>query len=179
MIRLDDGMDSIAENMIRKHLEEKEILLWAGRPYRGVASTLGTIFQPLFFIGIGIMLLIIPPRNEWRRHRQFFFGILALITGVGVFLVEVFRRQPFYGLTNERLIILIRFAPWRIQSYPLGLLANLSLEDSERGLGNITFDRVGTSRGPLRIRPLFYQIRNAREVYDLICKAQRDWKRQF
>jgi hypothetical protein len=180
----DTGVDKLAEQVIENYLENKETLIWAGRPYQGRVWKSKAFVYALWMIGLAIFTLLLPP-NKIRAPMipKSHFVTLLLLVGILItlwpLLIEpLFRRQLFYGLTNHRLLIVIRFAPGRAQSYPLGLLSNVSLEQSEDGLGSILFDRTGTSREPMRLRPVFYRIQNPQKVCDLISLAQREWKYQ-
>jgi hypothetical protein len=129
-----------------------------------------------------------------RSGAPFFFklwGIPFVLVGlyiiVGRFFVDAKRRETtFYALTNERVIIISGLFSRDVRTLSLQALSDINLSLKSDGRGTITF---GPSHplaswysglawpGAGRYRnmaPTFETIDNAKQVYELIRRAQRE-----
>lgn len=112
------------------------------------------------------------------------FVLLGLYIVFGRFIVDMLtRRKTFYGITNERIIIITGLFSQNVKSLNVRTLTDVSLSERGDGSGTITFGPVypmgrwmptggwpGAGRyGP----PAFEMIERAKEVYETIRRAQK------
>ena len=113
------------------------------------------------------------------------FVLIGLYLIFGRFLVEVWQRaKTYYGVTNERVLIVSGFFKRNVKSLSLRNLSDLSLSEGSNGEGTISFGGGGpfssTFGGfsawpgmPPYMGPRFELIADARSVYETIRGAQR------
>jgi hypothetical protein len=110
------------------------------------------------------------------------FVLVGLYMIFGRFFVDAkLRQRTFYGLTDQRLIIVSGLASRKVTSLNLQTLSDLSLAEKGDGSGTITFGAVQQTPWYPRRMAFFStpvpgsaleMIPNAREVYELIREAQ-------
>jgi len=95
------------------------------------------------------------------------------------------RRRTYYGLTNERIILISGLFSRQIKSLSLRTLSDVSLIERSDGSGTITFGPTlplfgafgamsGAWPGARQFGPpAFEMIADAKRVFDLIRKAQK------
>jgi hypothetical protein len=179
---------------LRELLEPGERLLWSGRPRLGLmlrASDAIAIPFSLFWCGFAIFW-------EWGvisidRAPWFFklWGIPFVAVGLylvfGRFVVDAYQRgRTFYGITDQRAVILIEGLRRTVRTLALQGLTEIEFAEGRGGRGTLTFgrDALGAYRGfALRgwpgsaaLAPSFEGIENASEVLRAIRKAQRALK---
>jgi hypothetical protein len=112
------------------------------------------------------------------------FVLVGLYFIFGRFLADGWQRaRTFYGVTNERILIVSGLFQRQVKSLSLRNLPELTLSERGDRSGSITFGQVpamygwlagsswpGTSR---QLPPSFELIENARQVYGQIQTAQR------
>jgi len=178
-----------SHSVIQPELSQKEQLLWAGQPQRGIALRPSDI-------------IMIPISLTWGGFAIFWgatvvssdgpiimklCGLPFLLAGVyliaGRFLLDAWQRsKTHYGVTSERIIIISDYFGRKIRSVNLRTLVDFTIKQkSDRG-GTITFEEAATTRwdnggmwGVRRRRslpPRFDMIPEARRVYQLIQEAQ-------
>jgi hypothetical protein len=180
------------KQIIESCLSPNERLLWFGMPRQGFflrASDIYTIPFSLMWGGFAIFW----ETTVVKSDAPFFFilwGIPFVIVGlyliVGRFFVDVRQRsKTFYGVTNERIIIVSGLFSRKIKSLNLRTLPDVTLEEKVNGSGTITFGSVSSftewNRGGFfRLRkarieavPRFEQIPQARNVYETIRNAHK------
>lgn len=180
-----------ADSQIRPELAAGERLIWSGRPRRGVKLRPGDVFLIPFSLMWGGFAIF------WEvsvivAGAPFFFtlwGIPFVLMGLylifGRFLVDArLRAKTFYGLTNERVIIVSGLFQRSIKSLDLETLTGISLtERSDRsgtislGPGHSLYAWFGQSSWPgvgQYSVPAFDSIEDAKAVYESIRDAQRD-----
>jgi hypothetical protein len=126
-----------------------------------------------------------------RSGAPFFFklwGVPFVLVGIyivlGRFFVDARQRQrTVYGVTNQRIVIIAGLFGRSIQSLDLNALPGLSLDEKASGQGTISFGAgqapyawlqgAGWPTGRARYAPCFDSIADARQVYELIRRAQR------
>ena len=110
------------------------------------------------------------------------FVLVGLYLIAGRFFYDARRRsRTFYGLTDERAIIVSGGTSRKITSLNLGTLSDVSLTEKPDGTGTITFGPAnpmawwtngmnwpGMPQGPA----CFELIPDAKDVYDLLRQAQ-------
>jgi len=113
------------------------------------------------------------------------FVLIGLYLAVGRFAIDAARRaRTSYGVSNERAIIISGLVQRRTESIDLRTLTEVSLTERSDRSGTVTFGHAhplilwfaafpgwpGTAGFVL---PRFEGISNAREVYDIIRRVQR------
>jgi hypothetical protein len=185
-----------AEDVIARELRRGEKLLWAGQP-RGGIRLRGT---DAFLIPFSILWTGFAVAWEatvlWSGAPLVFalFGIPFVLVGLyfvfGRFLVDAKQRaKTFYGLTEERAIIVSGLLTRKCKSLDLRTAADISLTERKDGSGTISFGPVhtvfawfgadGSGGWPgmeAYAPPGFAMIDRARGVYDLILATKHDAK---
>ncbi len=180
-------MDFEAQQAIQGDLNGSERLLWAGRPAQGV------LFRKSDALMIPFSLLWCGFAVNWEFSAAsmgadaFFllFGGVFVVVGLyfvfGRFIYDAMRRKKLtYAITNERVLIRSRT---NLQSLNLRTLSDVSVSESASGRGTIMlgptnpmamwhqgFSWPGMSQIPTQLEG----VENAREVFDILGKAQRD-----
>lgn len=122
----------------------------------------------------------------------FFFklwGIPFVLAGLyiifGRFIVDAKQRsKTYYGVTNERIIIVSGLFSRRIKSLNLRTLTDISLDEKTNGSGTISFGPTSATPwwsggmsfpgwGSQPPAPSFEMIQSAKVVYETIRNAQR------
>ncbi|MHA3770563.1 PH domain-containing protein [Verrucomicrobiota bacterium sgz303538] len=184
------------ETYLLPHLDPGERLLWSGQPRGGIRLRAQDVFLipfSLFWGGFAIfwevMALTATSKAPGPVGIVFpLFGLPFVVMGLylifGRFLVDArIRAKTFYGVTNERIIIISGLFSQQIKSLQLRTLTDVSLTQRGEGSGSITFGPThfmngffpaGSWPGTARYAPpSFDLIDGAKEVYDVIRSAQR------
>ncbi|MEM9365967.1 MAG: PH domain-containing protein [Planctomycetota bacterium] len=179
-----------AESQIKRELSSGEQLLWYGRPQLGIqlrASDALLIPASLLWGGFAIFW----EATAVMRGAPVFFvlwGIPFVLVGlhliVGRFFVDAKQRsRTYYGVTDERVIIVSGLFRRSVKSLRIDTLTDVALEEKADGSGTITLGPTspwnhwfGGSNWP-GTHPLtvssFEMIDNAREVDGIIRESQR------
>lgn len=179
------------KNILRAHLSSNENLLWAGQPRAGIVLRATDAFLIPFSLMWGGFAI------SWEltaltKHAPFFFklwGIPFVFIGLyfifGRFIADAkLRSNTYYGVTNERIIILSGLFSRKVKSLNLKTLTDVSLDEKLGGSGTITFGAINPMSwwysgmafpgwGPSPT-PAFELIQNAKSVYETIRNAQRE-----
>ena len=173
---------------LRSELQPGETLEWTGRPHPWRVFTPSDVY-------------LIPFNLLWGGFAIFWeAGVLALDTplifklwGVPFVLVGLYfifgrflysaweRRHTWYGVTNQRIIILTTTFGRRVRSFYFNMLPEIETRISASGRGTLLFGPPPSYRGfgwtfggGQRGRaPGFYDIPDARYVFDLISRHRR------
>ncbi len=183
-------MDPDASMIIMRELGPKESLLWAGRPARGIQFRGSDIFLvPFSLLWCGFAIFW--ESSVVTTNAPFFFklwGIPFVVVGLyfvfGRFWVDAMQRDStFYGVTNERIIILSKFLRSKTKTLNLRTLTDVSLTEKDDRKGSITFGAtplfyswLGATSWPgmgQQTVPQFEMIDDARSVYGIINDAQK------
>lgn len=177
--------------IISTHLLPDERLLWAGRPKRGFLLRAEDIWLIPFslvwsFIPISGLVSAISSGEGQMGIVNVLFLTMGFYLLIGRFLVDIWlRSRTYYGLTNERALIVNGLISSEARSINLKTLSDLKL--TQRGSGNGTielgkpkfsfFGARSTRAMPLPgtgqyVTPAFEMITDVRRVYDLIIQAQ-------
>jgi hypothetical protein len=188
-------------NPFQDVLDPGERLLWSGQPKQGV------LLQPrdalmipfsLMWGGFAVfwetMALNIPRHTHAGAQPPGaiawifpLWGIPFVLIGLYIIFGRFFydaavRKRTYYGITNQRLIILKTFFSRTLASYSYPTLAALNLSERGDKSGDIAFGNPnpmasfsgagwpGTGRYAV---PGFYLLPDARQVYNRIREAQK------
>ena len=182
-------LPELPEQILSSRLGQKEKLLWYGRPRQGI------FLRPkdAYLIPFSLMwggFAIFWEYGVVTSNAPFFFrlwGIPFVLVGLyliaGRFFVDAKQRsKTYYGLTNERIVIVSGIVSANVKSLQLRTLSDVSLAEGADGSGTITFGPTapwwsggngwpGTSRN---FSPAFESIAGAREVFERIRLAQKE-----
>lgn len=112
------------------------------------------------------------------------FVLVGLYMMVGRFFVDAIQRsKTYYGVTNERVIIVSGLLNRKIRSINLRTLTDISLDEKSDGSGTITFGAMNPASWwstdmSFQVRgqpflPSFELIPEAKKVYEIIREVQR------
>jgi hypothetical protein len=183
------------QHELRPELRPGERLLWSGMPRQGVIFRPIDLFLiPFFLVWAGVPTAAVlgflsgpSPPTIGVIVPVLFMAIGAYML-VGRFIVDARQRaHTFYGVTNQRILIIAAWWRRRTTSLKLGLLPDVTLTEGRNGRGSIQF---GSDRWPgaawfgggwpgsaQYMSPRFDLAENARAVYDTIIKAQAEASR--
>lgn len=184
------------EGFLSQHLDPGERLLWSGQPRGGIQLRGQDVFLIPFSIlwgGFAIfweyMALTQASKAPGPIGVVFpLFGLPFVAVGLyfifGRFFVDAYSRsRTFYGVTSERILIVSGLFSQQTKSLQLRTLTDVSLTQRSDGSGTITFGPThllnsffpaGAWPGAGRYAPpSFDLIERAKDVYDIVRKAQR------
>lgn len=177
------------DQVLSGQLGSGERLLWSGRPRQGVFLRPADAYLIPFSLMWG-GFAIFWEYSVLSSKAPFFFGIWGIpFVLVGLYLIagRFFadarqRAKTFYGLTNQRVIIVSGLFSRAVKSMQLRTLSDVSLSERADGSGTITFGPTapwwsGSAGWPGSARyapPAFDSITGAREVYERVRSAQKD-----
>ncbi len=184
-------MDNRAYRLIEQQLQPHESILWAGQPKQGLLlQRADAIMIPISLLWGGFALVW-----EYLAYRQgaplFFmlfgapFVVIGLYMMVGRFYFDARqRKQTYYGITNQRVILLSGARQQHVQSLELATLPGVSLTEFPGGSGAISFASsvplsggLGAMSWPGVARftgPRFNLIDNSNKVFRILRDAQRN-----
>jgi hypothetical protein len=187
-------MNYDAQMIIQKELDSGERLLWAGMPKQGTIFRGSDVFMVPFSLLWGgfaifweIMALQIPSENAGVVSIAFpLFGIPFVLIGLylifGRFIYDSKKRaKTFYGLTDQRAIIVSGLFSKDIKSLNLKTLSDVSLSEKADGYGTIIFGQEnqmmsmfmgGGFPGMGTTTPKFELIEGAKQVYNQLREQQ-------
>lgn len=179
------------EQEISRELSGSERLLWSGAPRKGIMLRGSDAFViPFSILWCGFAIF-------WEtmvviQGAPFFFmlwGIPFVVVGLyfvfGRFIVEAKQREKAcYGLTSQRIVIISGLFSRKVQSLNLKTLSEITYREKPDGSGTIAFG----ANNPLfaifggmswpgmsqYLPPCFDLIPNAKEVYEMVRRAQQD-----
>lgn len=175
---------------LQKELAPGESLLWSGRPRRGFllrGSDLLMVPFSLFWAGFAVFW----EYNVYNSGAPLFFMLFGgVFVAVGVYIVlgrfvvdAMKRKKTYYGVTDDRVMILTEFPVHRLKSLNLRTLSDVTFSNRSDGSGTITFGPQHPMAGWLTglswpgtrqyQGPMFEYIRNVRTAYQTIRDAQK------
>lgn len=112
------------------------------------------------------------------------FFLMGMYLTVGRFFIDVSTRaKTYYGVTNERIIIISGLFSRKVKSLNLRTLTDVSMDQKQNGTGTITFGPMNPAAawggmtwwpgGSAMMTPAFEMIPEVKSVYDVIRDAQR------
>ncbi len=183
-------IDPDASMVITAELGPRESLLWSGRPTRGIQFRGSDVFLiPFSLLWCGFAIFW--ESSVVTTNAPFFFklwGVPFVLMGLyfvfGRFIVDSMQRgKTFYGVTNERIIIVSRFLQRKTKSLNLRTLTDISLTEKSDGTGSIAFGAaspfyswLGGAYWPGMGRqsvPVFDMVDNVKMVYGIIIDVQK------
>ena len=188
------AFDDKSAAALRDLLEPGERLLWSGRPRLGLmlrASDAMAIPFSLLWCGFAIFwewgVVSIAQAPCFFKLWSIPFVALGLYLVFGRFVVDAYQRgRTFYGITDQRAVIMIEGLRRTVRTLALEGLAEIEFAEGRGGRRTLTFgrDALGAYRGlVLRgwpgsagLAPRFEGIENASEVLRTIRKTQRALK---
>jgi hypothetical protein len=185
-----------AETILSPQLDSGERLLWSGQPRGGLRLRGQDAFLIPFSIlwgGFAISWEYMAWTGAAKAHGPGagvfpLFGVPFVLIGLYLIFGRFFadaraRARTFYGVTNERIIIISGLFSQQTKSLQLRTLTDVSLTQRTDGSGTITFGSTpfmnsflpsGSWPGTGRYAPpSFDLIDSAKEVYDIIRSAQK------
>lgn len=189
-------LDESAEDVVGRELGQGEKRLWVGRPRQGIQLRGSDIFLIPFSLMWGGFAIIWEVMAIVKGAPWFFalFGIPFVLVGLylifGRFWMDARQRsRTVYGVTSERVIIITEPPARRVKSLNLDTLSDVSLTERRDGSGTITFGPLppfynwygGTGwpgMGYAEV-PCFDVADEARQVYEILCDAQRKARRRM
>ena len=186
---MDTTLNAETDSVIRGELASGERLLWDGHPTQGIMFRPADAFMIPFSLLWGGFAFFWEYEVMSTEKASWFFmlwGIPFVVVGlyfiVGRFLVDAKQRaNTFYGVTNQRIIIVSGILSKKIKSLSLRTISDLSLDEKSNGSGIISFGASSFptwwTRGmewpgmPSPV-PAFELSESARTVFELIRKAQ-------
>lgn len=183
-------MNDEAWQKIQDQLSPGESLLWSGRPPRGMRLTWWDLILVPFSLlwGGGVLFIAF---HVFSAGAPLFsqlivgaFAVMGVYIVFGRFIVDALRRgHTYYGVSNDRVLIVSEFPTSRVKSLGLSTLSDVTLSTKRDQSGSISFGPQdawagmfagsgwpGTGSQGSR----FERIENAKSVYDIIQKAKRD-----
>jgi hypothetical protein len=178
-------MERAPDEALRDLLDDGEKLLWTGRPRQGFFLRAADGFAipfSIFWTGFAVVWMVLAVK---AKNGLFLVGVPLLLIGaymmVGRFFVDAWQRaRTWYGLTNQRVLILSVFVRRNVKSLNLRALSAITLSERDDGVGSITFGPVPPSwpyrgaqmPGMSAQPPRFDNIPQARAVFDQIRSLQ-------
>lgn len=184
-------MSDIVEQALQRELNTGERLLWSGSPRRGLQLRGSDAFLIPFSLMWGGFAFFWEYTVVSSQKAPFFFmlwGVPFVLIGIyfiiGRFVVDSYQRsRTFYGVTDERALILSGVLTREMKSLSLRNLEGISMTERSDGSGSIIFGSInpmnamwyGTAWPGMnrRLVPAFELIDDVRKVYDLIKQVQR------
>lgn len=175
---------------IDSQLSSGERLLWSGQPRQGLFLRASDAYQIPFSLLWG-GFAIFWESSVILSGAPFFFmlwGVPFVLVGlymiIGRFFVDARQRdKTYYGVTNERIIIVSGLFNRKVKSLNLRTLTDVSLDEKSDRSGTITFGAANPmswwaggmsfSGWGQKLTPSFELIPEAKRVYEIIRNAQR------
>ena len=180
------------KRVIESQLSLGEQLLWTGRPRQGFLLRSSDAYMiPFSLLWFGFAVFW--ESSVWFTDAPIFFRLwgipfvcIGLYMVAGRFFVDrQMRANTYYGLTNERAVIVSGLFSQQIKSLSLRNVTDLSLDEKANGVGTIRFgpqiSQTLQASWPFgdnqqQASPSFELIPDSKKVYEIIRNAQRQLK---
>ena len=133
---------------VERQLSSGEKLVWSGQPRAGIqlrGSDAFVIPFSILWCGFAIFwesMVVRKGAPVFMRLWGIPFVLVGLYFVFGRFIVDAMvRGKTFYGISNERIIIITGLFSQEIKSLNLRTLTDVSLSERSDGSGTITFGR--------------------------------------
>lgn len=170
---------------LTSQLSPGESLLWSGQPKQGLVFRFSDIYyvSAAGFIAFWLSMLI--------RNGEPVFLLIFAVPGVSFavymntvryFVDSKQRAKTYYGVTNERVIIVSGLRSREVKTLLLKFITDLSIEERPDGRGTIKFGPPEPTTGFLTkfysrdadlVYPSFDLIPEAKRVYEIIRNEQK------
>jgi hypothetical protein len=177
---------------IQREIIAGERLIWTGQPRQGLRPTFeeqgGVNFAVAgFFVFWLVMVASITLDNLWDVEGR--FNLRVLIAGLVFFAFgsalldfvagydAVDRQHTFYGLTDQRIILISGILRPNLRSFLLHDLQRTEVEVQDNGSGTISFKDVSYTWRGASIVPSFAKIENVEWIHDLVRRAKEQPQR--
>ncbi|KRE82896.1 hypothetical protein ASG75_15245 [Rhodanobacter sp. Soil772] len=180
------------DQKLRPELARDERLLWSGMPGQGLRWRAGDWFTVPFTLFWLYMVVFGTSRHGFQADQPPLYlrpeGIPFVLVGVymlvGRFLVDWYQRtRTYYGLTDQRVLILGGLFNRQVKSLTLATLSDITFDVRSNGSGTITFGPGASTsswfgrsswRGTNNQQaPAFDMIQDVRRVYAMTREAQQ------
>ncbi len=179
------------DQKLRPELARDERLLWSGVPQPGLRWRASDWFAVPFTLFWFYMVMFGTRHGVQAEQPPLYltaegmpFVLVGLYMLVGRFFVDWYQRtRTYYGLTDQRVIILNGLFSRQVKSLPLATLSDISLSERSNASGSISFGPVAaavswfgrSSWSGMNNRqvPAFDMIEGVRKVYALIRETQQ------
>jgi hypothetical protein len=180
-------MDFQAEQTLRAELGRGERLLWSGRPRQGVRLRASDGFMVPFSLlwgGFAIFWEAMALRQS-KSPLFVLWGIPFVLIGiyliVGRFFVDSYQRaRTYYGVTDQRVLILSGLFTRRTTSIALQNLGEVSVAERSDRSGSIVFGVPHATHtawwgggGEGKAAPMFDLVDDVRQIYNAVRDAQQ------
>jgi hypothetical protein len=176
------------QQIIKSEISSSEQLLWVGRPRQGIFFRPTDVWAiPFSLLYLGFLVFV--SLNLWSDNSDMFsilLGVILLFFGLYLVIGRFFdnyltRKKTYYGITNERIVIVSGIFSQQTKFIDLEGLNEITFEETSNGLGTITFGReeivesgwLSTRENQVISAPKFEQIPQAKNVYEIIRNAQK------
>ena len=185
-----DTMDINSTTKLQREITSRETLLWAGRPKQGIILRGTDAFMiPFSFLWGGFAIFW--EYGVYTSGAPIFFllfGSVFVVVGVYMIIGRFFadaikRKDTYYGITSDRLLILSEFPVRNLKSLSLTTLSDITFSENANGYGSISFgpqhpmaSMMGGMSWPGMGQyqsPNFELIDSVKPVYDKIREAQK------
>ena len=180
--------------VVQSELGRDERLLWAGKPVGGIRlQAEDFIMIPFSIMWAGFaffweFMALMSDAPFFMKLWGIPFVLVGLYMLVGRFVVDALQRShTYYGVTDQRAIIITGSPGKNVQSIMLHTLSDVGLRTGRGDKGTITFGsypfwapfstNVSWPGMKRYTPPVFLMIRGARDVYDIIKQAQMEARR--
>ena len=172
-----------AQRVLGAELGPGERLVWSGRPQQGLMlRPSDALFIPFSLMWGGFAFFWeYSVLNSKAPVFMALWGIPFVLVGiyliVGRFFVDAQQRtKTWYGITDERALIVSGLFSKQVKSLPLATLTELTLSERADGSGTITFGPAANSWMASggwpgmreKVSPCFEAIERARQVYQML-----------
>lgn len=186
------------QSLLQDQLDSSERLLWWGRPrYKLDFQTSDFFIIPFATFWLGITLfwqyhiiknhIVNDPKFDFFKLLIIIFMIPFLFVGLYLFFGRFYaiffqRKRTYYGVTNERILIITRLLKQKTESKYYNQLSDIILTETSNNEGNISFIQETTGKNPKQnalysnVANNFVDIQNPKYVYELILNAMSKYK---
>lgn len=175
----------------RQELSSGEALLWSGRPPQGIILRGSDFFLIPFSILWGGFAIFWEYSAFNSGAPTFFLLFGAPFVLIGIYLIvgrfiydSLNRRNTFYGISDDRVILITEFPARRVKSLNLSTLTDVSLSEKSDGGGKIVFgpeQPMGSWANGMAWpgmtqyqSPMFELVKDAKHVYETVRNAQKN-----
>lgn len=183
-------MNNDAQVIILKEIDAGEKLLWAGKPKQGTMFRMDDVFKiPLSLLWTGMIIFWEVLALGIKSDIGGIISIILPVLGIPLVIFGLYmifgrfiydskkRSKTFYGVTDQRALIVSGLFTKDLKSINLKTLCDISLSERSHGRGTISFGQERLLLTMLLDRsfaiPKFELIKDVRLVFDLLRAQQK------